>query len=80
MIELYEKKKGHFLDKKQPDLELFLTFKDLKDFNRYAKKWMSSDFKRIINNDESNQLKIFMINHALYYTSFKIKSKDDPDE
>lgn len=43
----------------------FLTFKSLKDFNRYSKKWLSHNFKNTINSDQSERLKIFDINFIL---------------
>ena len=45
--------------------ELFLTFKSLKDFNRYSKKWLSHNFKNIIDSDQSERLKEFYINYSL---------------
>lgn len=59
--------------------ELFLTFNSLKDFNRYSKKWLSRNFKNIINSDQSEQLKIFDINFTLRTTSpgFYLYYKED---
>ena len=45
--------------------EPFLTFKSLKDFNRYSKKWIAHNFKNIIDSDKSERLKEFYINYSL---------------
>lgn len=61
--------------------ELFLTFKSLKDFNRYSKKWLLHNFKNTINNNQSEQLKVFDINYTLktaspgFYLHYKEEKK-----
>ena len=54
--------------------EMFLTFKSLKDFNRYSKKWLGHNFKNIIDSDQSEGLKEFYINYSLpsnYYLYYE---------
>lgn len=57
MIELY------WINGKNKDL--YHTFKDLKDFNRWAKKWLDMNFKKIIDIEESDGYKAMLINGSL---------------
>lgn len=60
--------------------EMFLTFKSLKDFNRYSKKWLSHNFKDILNNDHSERLKVFIINYSLpssFYLYYEEEKQND---
>ena len=45
--------------------EQFATYKDLKDFNRFSKKYLSLNFKNEISLDESDAYKIMLINYRL---------------
>lgn len=56
------------------DGEHFAKYKDLKDFNRFSKKYLSLNFKDEINLNESDAYKIMLINNRLYFpTKCKIK-------
>ena len=46
--------------------DYFLDFSNLRDFNRYSKKWLGTDFKHIINSNDSEQMKNFRINMILH--------------
>lgn len=45
--------------------EQFATYKDLKGFNRFSKKYLSLNFKNEISLDESDAYKIMLINYRL---------------
>ena len=55
--------------------ETFLTFKTLKEFNRWSKRVINMNFKRILDQTASDEYKIIVINGQLSWsTQFRIST------
>ena len=55
------------------DGDTFLTFKTLKDFNRWSKRVISMNFKSLIDQKENDWYTITLINYKLSWsTQFKL--------
>lgn len=63
---------GLFVKKEYSD---FLEFTSWKEFNRYMKKWSGLNFKDLINLEESDYSKAFLINNRLGNTHYRIEIK-----
>ena len=63
MINLY------WIDRQGIAKEKYQTFTNLKDFNRWSKKFLDMNFNKIINTNDSEPYKIMMINFSLKFPS-----------
>ena len=57
------------------DSQTFLTFKTLKEFNRWSKRVISMNFKSVLDQPESDGYKIIIINGQLSWsTQFRLST------
>ena len=57
------------------DDQTFLTFKTLKEFNRWSKRVISMNFKSVLDQKESDGYKIILINGQLSWsTQFRLST------
>ena len=57
------------------DSQTFLTFKTLKEFNRWSKRTIDMNFKGVLDQTESDGYKIILINGQLSWsTQFRLST------
>lgn len=72
MIDLY------WVDTQGITRDKYQTFTNLKDFNRWSKKFLDMNFNKIVNSNENEPYKIMMINFSLKFPShLKIESHEE---
>ena len=55
--------------------QTFLTFKTLKEFDRWSKRVISMNFKNVLDQMESDEYKMILINaHLSWSTQFRIST------
>lgn len=52
----------------------FLEFENLKDLNRYLKKWTTGAIEEVISMEESETFKTTLLNSELSSTNFRIRT------
>ena len=57
------------------DSQTFLTFKTLREFNRWSKRVINMNFKRVLDQTASDEYKIIVINGQLSWsTQFRLST------
>ena len=59
----------YWIDRQGITKEKYQTFTNLKDFNRWSKKFLNMNFNKIIDTNDSEPYKIMMINFSLKFPS-----------